>query len=42
MIGEKQIVGECDPGVNFWELDDIQYKKYKKGKARIQDYDLEA
>ena len=42
LIGEKQIVGECDPGVNFWELDDIQYKKYKKWKARIQDYDLEA
>ena len=42
LVGEKQIVGECDPGVNFWELGDIQYKKYKKWKERIQDYGLEA
>ena len=42
LVGEKQIVGECDPEVNFWELGDIQYKKYKKWKERIQDYGLEA
>ncbi len=42
LVGEKQIVGECDPGVNFGELNDIQYKKYKKWKERIQDYELGA
>ena len=44
MLGsrDRQIVGECDPGVNFWELCDIQYQKYKKWKERIQDYELGA
>ena len=41
LVGDTQIVGECDPGVNFWELSDIQYQKYLKWKERIQNYNLE-
>jgi hypothetical protein len=36
LIGEKQMLGECDEGVDFWELCDIQDKKYKKWKERIK------
>jgi hypothetical protein len=38
LIGEKNIVGEGEEGINLWELDEIQHKKYQKWMERIESY----
>ena len=38
LVGEKNMVGECEDGVDFWELCKIQDKKYLKWKERIESF----
>ena len=38
LVGDTQIVGEGDEGIDFWKLCDIQEEKYKKWQERIESY----